>query len=213
MLVGKSIDKLNNPEYTLIKSNLKFKIYYGGNLDLYWEIENTDVTFDNFQDYEEKPLEFRITEDDGEVYSVFSELYSGFMGAARELDSEEKKKEKEKMDATDQIVYVDDQKEVSLTELLVKNGAVVWHSDDDVEYDDANFVTITPFTGDILITFRKGPVDDNIPGTISIRIRNNGSRYQPFNMYFMKHFDQMKNVATISEEVEPEQHKRKLTNN
>ena len=64
MKIEKSVDELGNYEYILTRDNLKLKMYYGGNLDLYWEIQNTDVNIDNFETYQERPLEFTIPSED-----------------------------------------------------------------------------------------------------------------------------------------------------
>ena len=114
------------------------------------------------------------------------------------------------MEEIDLLVYVEDEHPPKAHEVVVRNGVVVWHSDE-ADFDEANYVTITRINGDILITFRKGIVENDIPGTITIRFRNNGSRYAPFNVYFMKLYSSMGKIAMSEEQVN--QHMRKLTNN
>lgn len=209
MKIEKSNDGFGNTEYTFTEDNLVFKMYYGGNLDLHWEIQNNDVNMDNYEEYAELPLEFVISPEYPEVYMLFSELFDSVKSLAMELESEYALKEKAKMEALDELVYVEDEKEVPVHELIVRNNVVVWHSDE-TELDLANYVTITRIDGNMLLTFRKGVVVNDIPGTITIRFRNNGSKYAPFNVYFMKLFSSMEKVRVVSDI--SDQVMKKLTN-
>lgn len=209
MTISKEKDFMERDEYVLSNNNLEFKMYYGGNLDLYWEIKNKDVNSENFDDYEEKPLEFTITPEEHEVYSTFSHLIDTVISSAKYICDEETKEEEEKMNTLDELLYLDDEEEeeeLKPYEVMVRNSSVVWHSDN-AELDDANFVTITRINGNILITFRKREMGEDIPGVIPIRFRNSGSRYAPFNQFFMQHFLEMGNVLKKQEE-----HKRILEN-
>lgn len=209
MTISKEKDVMGNTEYVLSEDNLVFKMYYGGNLDLYWEIRNKDVNGDNFETYEEKPLEFIISPDDSEVYSTFSHLIDNVISTAKYVCDEEEKQEKELMNKLDELVSFEDEEELKTHELMVRNSVVVWHSDDD-EIERANFVTLTRINGNILLTFRKGIVEEDIPGVIPIRFRTSGSRYAPFNKFFMQHFQEIDKVVN---DLDQEQHMRKLTSN
>lgn len=214
MTISKEKDAMGNNEYVLSQNNLAFKMYYGGNLDLYWEIRNKDVNGDNFETYEEKPLEFIISPDHSEVYSTFSHLIDNVISTAKYVCDEEEKEEKELMSKLDELVSFEDEEEkeeeLKAHELMVRNSVVVWHSDDD-EIDRANFVTLTRINGNILLTFRKGIVEEDIPGVIPIRFRTSGSRYAPFNKFFMQHFQEIDKVVNNLDQ--DQQHMRKLTNN
>lgn len=214
MIISKEKDAMGNNEYVLSRNNLAFKMYYGGNLDLYWEIRNKEVNGDNFETYEEKPLEFIISPDDGEVYSTFSHLIDNVISTAKYVCDEEEKEEKELMNNLDELVSFEDEEEkeeeLKAHELMVRNSVVVWHSDDD-EIDRANFVTLTRINGNILLTFRKGIMEEDIPGVIPIRFRTSGSRYAPFNKFFMQHFQEIDKVVNNLDQ--DQQHMRKLTSN
>lgn len=214
MIISKEKDAMGNNEYVLSQDNLAFKMYYGGNLDLYWEIRNKEVNGDNFETYEEKSLEFIISPDDSEVYSTFSHLIDNVISTAKYVCDEEEKEEKELMNNLDELVSFEDEEEkeeeLKAHELMVRNSVVVWHSDDD-EIDRANFVTLTRINGNILLTFRKGIMEEDIPGVIPIRFRTSGSRYAPFNKFFMRHFQEIDRV--VNDLDKEQQHMRKLTSN
>ena len=63
-------------DFILSKDNLNFKIFFGGNLDLYWQVIDESLDYDNYKNYENKPLEFVIDQENMEVYLLFSKLYN-----------------------------------------------------------------------------------------------------------------------------------------
>lgn len=206
----RNFDEKGYYEYSLIQNNLKFKMYYGGNLDIYWEIQNMDVDAENFESYEEKPLEFVIEPQYYEAYSIFFKLLRNVKSSAKKMQDEAQRAKREKMEEEDVVVYVNDDETAESYELIVKDGVVVWYSDED-SIENANFVTLTQVNGNILVTFRKGNMENDFPGSIPIRFRNSGSRYNPFNKYFMECFSDIGNIFPGEKINNP--HMRKLTNN
>lgn len=202
-------------EYSFVKDNLRLKIFFGGNLDLYWEITDLSVNEDNFFEYTSKPLEFIITKDNMEVYSLFHKLYNDVIN--REFASDEEKKLDEEMQDLDIFEYTDDFKEYmdknsnDVYKLLVNDGVISWHSDE-LCYDAANIVNIEMVGDDIKLTFVEQIMNDgySFPGEISIRFRNSGSTYDPFNQIFMNHFNALNVIDPEYHQIHIEEYVRKL---
>lgn len=185
-------------EYTFTKDNLEFKIFFGGNLDLYWQIIDKTVAADNMFDYENKPLEFVIDEENMEVYLLFLKLYNDIINRI--------------FGKTEENLYRSSDKVLeSAYSLLVKDGVISWHSDE-TNYEEANILNIELVGKNIKLTFIKQfETDYSFPGDISIRFRNNGSTYAPFNRQFMAHFNALANVSTEEHENKQDNQEKKLT--
>lgn len=217
MIIEKELDTdTNTYEYSFIKDNLKLKIFFGGNLDLYWQIIDLTVNEDNFFEYETKPLEFIIDKDNMEVYSLFLKLYNDVIN--REFKSDEEKKLEEEMEELDSFddYYSDDfekQMDKSLMDTynsLVNDGVISWHSDE-TYYEAANIVNIEKVSDDIKVKFVEQMKDDySFPGEISIRFRNSGSTYHPFNRIFMNHFNSLISLDPEYHQIHIEEYIRKL---
>lgn len=138
------------------------QIYYGGNLDLYWTFWPMDY------DFQSKDERIVISEED-EVYFLFDTLYNDIKNCSF---SSRKKRLKQ----TDEY------------RLLYQNGIICWHSDEQV-FEDANSVSILKENNQIVIEFDFQNKDMCLEN--SIRFRNRGSRYTPFNQAFMKHYQSL----------------------
>ena len=156
----------------LIDGSKNLTIMYGGNGDLYWSLVNDDwVSF-----YEGITNHFDITKENYEVYKSFESL----------------------------LLYL---KATSIREELtnynklydVKSNEVTWISDKLIE-EVANEVTISKQSEVIRLSFKTKPwvwgYDRNYFefGMISIRFRNSGSRYRPFNLIFMNLFNELQKL-------------------
>lgn len=76
-------------------------------------------------------------------------------------------------------------------EKLVQNNTIIWYSDN--IYDEkANKLEIVKEEDNITLTFTDNP-DDSIFG-FGIRICNSGSKYDPFNLCFMRLFNQLQSL-------------------
>ena len=70
----------------------------------------------------------------------------------------------------------------------MKNEAVEWHSDD-LPYDVASNFVIEKLDDCYRVTFNKSK-NNNFP-TYSVRISNSGSRYEHFNVVFMRMYQKL----------------------
>lgn len=156
----------------LIDGSKNLTIMYGGNGDLYWSLVNDDwVSF-----YEGITDHFDITKENYEVYKSFESLllYLKAISIRKELTNYNK-------------LYD------------VKSNEVTWISDKLIE-EVANEVTISKQSEVIRLSFKTKPwvwgYDRNYFefGMISIRFRNSGSRYRPFNLIFMNLFNELQKL-------------------
>ena len=180
-------------------SDKTLSIFFGGNLDLYFSLENFD-----------SDPTFIIGKDNYEIYALFDKLYHNIIDAniyekltekeinfiilMSELEEEdyhqkiaEELKEREK--------YERNLKENIQYKSLVQDGIIIWKSD---EYFDeiAPFIKIKKQEDAYILEFGKPLISDEYkndadlmlmdPRRITVRFRNSGSRYDPFNIVFMK---------------------------
>lgn len=202
--------------YSFIKDNLKLRIFFGGNLDLSWQIIDLSVNDDNLFEYENKPLEFTIDKENMEVYSLFLKLYDDVLN--REFTPEEEKSRQEELEELDlfgsrysQEFVEQMNRDLEKTyNLLVDEGIISWHSDE-TYYEAANVVNIEMIGEDIKLTFIEQMKSDySFPGEISIRFRNSGSTYDPFNRIFMNHFNALASIDPEYHQIHMEEYVRKL---
>lgn len=185
----------------------ELRIFFAGNLDLYfWLITNhsNDRTF-------------IIGQDNYAIWSLFDKLYQDVMEAKifeltpddidwlvgmcelDDTDYHEKLK--------DEINFNEERnanlKNSNIYQDLVHNGTIIWRSDD-YSWDVSPFFKIEPAGSSYLITFGfpklKRELDSEemhslnrwkYSHMISVRLRNSGSRYNPFNNLFMKLFKEL----------------------
>lgn len=210
MTIEKKLDEdTKTYEYSFKKENLEFKIFYGGNLDLYWEIIDHNVNEDNFFDYETKPLEFIIDKDNMEIYSLFLTLYEEVIN--KRFESKEEQENLDLLlDGLDTIKNFADKELEDTYNLLVKDGVISWHSDE-TYYEAANIADIETQEDSIKITFiEQMPSDFSIPGRVSVRFRNSGSTYDPFNRMFMNHFNALEKIDSAYHQIHIDEYVRKL---
>ena len=157
----------------LIDGSKKLTIMYGGNGDLYWSLVNDDwkVFYEGITDH------FDITKENYEVYKAFESLLLNIKAISMR---EEPTNYNKLYDA--------------------KKSEVTWISDE-LAKEVANEVTISKHDEVIRLSFKTKPqtfgYDRNYFefGMISIRFRNSGSRYHPFNLIFMNLFNELQNLT------------------
>lgn len=174
-------------------------IFYGGNLDLYFSLENFSSS-----------ASFIIGKDNYEIYNLFDLLYQSIIDAdiygkmtEEEIEhivwmSEANKEDYHdnlKKEINRRMKYKQDLKDGSCYQKLVNNGIITWKSD---EYFDeiTPYVMIKKQNDSYYLEFYKPSIPDKYknevdlalsdPRSITIRFRNSGSSYEPFNICFMK---------------------------
>lgn len=188
--------KIKGYDISFIKDDKELKIVFGGNGDLYWMLRQTK-TSDMNEEMNEVYNNFYITKENPIIYRLFDELYNDILNCnifrITELDqemytkSELKKKQKKKNELNEWNRHKRD--------LLVEEDKIKWHSDEQM-FEYANVVTISKQEEGYLLEFTipDQPEEEllyRLPGTISIRFRNSGSTYDPFNIVFMRMYQEL----------------------
>lgn len=198
-------------DYILKQDNKVLRIAFGGNLDLYWSLNNLDAdrTLDCL--YDEQYETFLITRENHTIYELFKKIVDDiklprvYEPAERELD-EEDLPDPEIEEILDELNKGESEEEkfnrwnnelkTSERYQLLYNGQdIIWHSDDDY-FEVADCVKITEVDNGILLEFYRPKntiktLGFRMPGTICIRFRNSGSTYDPLNIVFMKMYQKL----------------------
>ncbi len=196
-------------DYLLQDENKILRIAFGSNLDLYWSLTNLteESTLDNL--YDERYETFLITKENMQIYELFKKLVEDiklprvYEPLKRELlEDEEYEFEdelgEELIPQPDQAKYDEWNNQLRYSERyrkLYDGENIRWHSDEDY-YEIADRVMITELDDSILLEFYRPEntlhtIGFRMPNTITIRFRNSGSSYDPFNIVFMKMYQQL----------------------
>ena len=168
-----------------LKEKKKYlSITYMGNLDLYWSIYSENVNKDN---------EFIITKENYKVYELFKQLFNDIK-EVNIFDKEEKDKE----------MYRKYNKS-NYNELYNEStNTITWYSDE-TAHEVSNILKIQKDNQDFKIRFYTQPYIDEYDRDfhsihhIPIRFRNSGSRYEPFNVVFMRMYNIMKEIDDVND--------------
>lgn len=157
-------------------------ITYNGNLDLYWSIHSENVNEDN---------EFLITKENYRLYELFEQLFDDI----KNINIFNEGLDKEMYRSNNMSNY---------NELYNGSNVVTWYSDE-AAHEVANILKIIKCDSSFKIQFYTQPYIDGYSEDfhslhyIPIRFRNSGSRYEPFNMVFMKMYRDMKEIDDVND--------------
>jgi len=148
-----------------------FEILFAPNFDLYWRYLGK---INILEDKEKKEL--TITKENYFLYELFYKLYESIKNSKVYYSNE-----------------VDDYCEIKdKTNELFLNNMIEWYSDE-LPIDIASKLTIKKEEETFKVLFEKSKKAwDGIFITYSIRFRNSGSRYNPFNINFMQMYNELK---------------------
>lgn len=209
MKVVKSYNEFGYKKIILIDANKELLFTYGGNGDLYWILKNKD------SDYREQRHDFFvITKENYQVYSIFEELFNNihnfniydddeipfYLQDADEIrDYLRKRKQERKWEIEKYIRF----NASCYNDLYDRDSKVIcWHSDE-TNYLVSNVVKIKKLKDMFLIRFYTQKQLDGYDReydcsfSTSIRFRNSGSRYDPFNLVFMQMFQKLQDVDDV----------------
>ena len=156
--------------FTIKMDEGAFEILFAPNGDLYWRY----LCEENILDAPERK-EFTITKENYFIYGLFFDLYRSIKQNKIYFDIEES-----------------DCFHVKGENKLFKNGVIDWYSDEFPD-DIASRLIIKKEEESFKLTFIKSKEDyDGIFMTYSIRFRNSGSRYHPYNIVFMNMYNKLK---------------------
>ena len=167
-------------------SNKILTITFGGNLDLYWYLSSK----------EKKEVDtFEITKENYFLYSLFDILYNdivncnlfkvydeelSFVNSIKELQKIYNRKKELNIIFSEYEEY----------KRLYNGEYICWYSDDD-SIEDANYVKIIKDDYKYIIEFFSNFKSNTIWLSNTIRFRNSGTKYPPFNILFMNMYNSL----------------------
>lgn len=182
-----------------IDENITLDIILGGVGDVYWIYDNQ-----NFFDIKEDPMydKLIITKEDIDIYNIFNELYEDLTKCriytpdkCNFIDGWNEQDEKRCLLSNQRI-----RKSIRYNK-LVQNSVITWYSDE--EYKDiAEIVRISKKDDNIIIEFiRQSKKDElgqhRLPGWYSIRFRMDGCTYEPCNIVFWRHYNNLQKYKPL----------------
>ena len=164
-------------------------IFFGGNFDLYWTIKSNKRTIEN----DSKTDTFIITKENYELYNLFDNLYNDIKEINLFEDFEEDKDKYRLYNHSNYQELFDEE-----------NKTITWYSDE-TAHEVANYLKIVKAKDHFVIVFN---IQEYIEGYvrdfaslyyIPIRFSNSGSRYDPFNIIFMRMYEKLKKINDVND--------------
>ena len=158
------------------------KIIFGGNGDLYF-----GTRFEK-----NKEFEFLITKENFYIYNLFDELFINLKEAKVYEVYESKfyntpKEEYIKINEWNQKI----KNSYMYQKLFHSEDVLTWISDDSVSFNIENADTLRIIKENDRYKLKFTYYENEFPHVRTIRIRNSGSRYSPFNIIMMKFFNKL----------------------
>ena len=185
---------VKNTDIVILEAgNKKLAIQYFNNGDLYWVISDNNNS--NMKIFE-------ITKEDYQIYELFELLYNDI----KSKNIYDVYEEIKKCTSKEQLLkvyrkYEEYNKYIKEYNDINNNDAITWVSDNN-HYDIANLVTILKEEDKFVLIFNLRDYQSRN----SIRFSNSGSRYNPYNRCFMKHFKNLDNLEIDQEQINIEEY-------
>ena len=192
MEIIKYMNYLNCYYYKFKKNNKILNIFYAGNLDLYMSLRDENINnYDNNLE-----LYFDITKENYQIYELFEQLYNYIIEGnpfAEYL-----------YDDNDIFDNIDYKKIYFYKDLVNENKNIIWISDNGPR--DAEDKLIIKKEEDyyrLIFVRNDKPLDCGYksPFGISIRFRNSGSYYAPYNCVFMNLYNKLNEIDLINHQI------------
>jgi len=194
--VEKTKNQMDSFDFEITNKENTLTIMFGGTGDLYFYVNKNNLLTN-------ETVDFIITKENYSLFSLFEELYNQIVNCDvfKVVDDEVYSDEEiEDMDffLDDEVedkkaIYSRWNKELrqGLTyKKLVSNGVISWRNDDQ-PYDEANMLNIYKEDEQYRLEFI--PRSREMSFFVNVRIRNSGSNYAPFNMVFMRFYQELQN--------------------
>lgn len=178
--IKKTKDVEGYDRFKITTENGSFDIMFGGNLDLYWYYWPEE----NYKDW---PLAktFTISKENYFIYQKLDELYKNI-----KEQKPYQSKDENSSTAFDSSKLINESPSAQYSyKNLFQNGIIKWYSDD-APLEEASMLEIKYQEDKYIITFHQGKEDFGFP-TYTIRFRNSGSRYEPYNLAFMNMYNSL----------------------
>lgn len=181
--INKDKDTNGYDKFKITTDEGNFNIMFGGNLDLYWSYWPKE----NIRDW---PLfkTFTITKENYFLYQKADELYIRIK-ERRPYQKAEKDDYATFLEELDLGTLNETSKIDYAYEKLFQDDIIKWYSDD-APLEEASRVEIEKIEDAYTITFYQGKEEYDFP-TYTVRFRNSGSRYHPYNFTFMNMYNSL----------------------
>ena len=180
-------------DYLIKKEDKALQISFAGNLDLYFKLILKEPIGE-----ENAAFSFDITKENFELYVLFEALYNEI-------------KSGNIFDETREFSCIAGENHYQNTEeyrRLVHDDVIEWISDDGPR-DAEDRMTIEPQEDSYRLTFYRNdkPLDVGFKSHhgITVRIRNSGSYYTPFNCVFMRLYQRLQNIDPENQQISLEE--------
>lgn len=199
--IKKRKSEVGTYDIEIISDNGKLNILFGGNGDLYFFVPKIDYKNKN------EIINFEITKENYELFTLFETLYNEVINCdvfridEDELDYyaeeeiEEKRQRHKEWNSELKTGYVYNN--------LVHDGVISWKHDDQIE-EEANILNIYKENDKYRLEFVLRNTEMSF--FIDVRFRNSGSRYQPFNISFMRFFNKLQQYDTEYHQIHIEEY-------
>lgn len=194
-------------DFYLEEANQSLWITFGGNGDLYWALNVDSEEYIPLKKREKS--QFKITKENYFIYSLFEQIYDDisnckvFEPAPIEINLCATQDDFEQLE-TDHEALNQSLKKGERYQNLYHDGIIEWRSDESY-YEDANSVEIRKNGEEILLDFIHREEEISFCD-YSIRFRNSGSSYSPFNAVFMKMFNKLQEYDPNNHQIHIEEY-------
>ncbi len=180
-------DSLGFDVIKMTKENTTLTIYFGGNGDIYWDLNNLD----NFESQDES---FTISTNDGPIFESFQRLF--FSIATHQIFGVNEV-EKSFGETPEKLRMLREQNEKDNERLLrhpyfkdLCNGDYVkWHSDNE-PFETGNILTISLDHATCAVVINIKRVSNEF-GFLNVCFTHSGSRYRPFDLAFYENYREL----------------------
>ena len=171
----------NYDSFVIKTDNGSFEILFAPNGDLYWKYLSEKNVLDD-----KSVQELIITKENYFIYELFYKLYECIKN--------------------NKIFYDKGNYFEVMENKIFKNNMIEWYSDE-LPIDISSKLTIKKEDETFKVIFQKSKKSqDGISLTYTIRFRNSGSRYDPFNISFMQMYNELKNYDSNCHQIHIEEY-------
>lgn len=181
--ISKEKDINGYDRFKIITNDGSFDIIFGGNLDLYWSYWPKK----NISDWH-LSKSFTITKENYFLYQKVDELYIRIK-ERRPYQKVEKDDYETFLEELDLSNLNESKGTDYVYEKLFQDDIIKWYSDD-APLEEASRIEIKKLEQTYTITFYQGKEEYDFP-TYTVRFRNSGSRYHPYNFTFMNMYNSL----------------------
>ena len=183
-----------NNYIALMEKSKKLELVFSNNGDLYWVIRDNNNSNMKL---------FEITKEDYQIYEVFELLYNDIKNKNiyNLYDEIKKCTSKEKLLTVYRKYEENNEYIKKYNDLNGTTDSIFWVSDNN-NYDIANILTILKEDDKYVLVFNLRDYQSRN----SIRFSNGGSRYNPYNRCFMKHFKNLNNLEIEKAQINIEEY-------